>query len=479
MIQYNMEDVLRLNGIEPSNVSRNGRYQCPFCPGKGKKIEKNLGINLDNEKFNCFSCGVHGRGATLFHAYLNNLSTKEAYADIMQSLGMKDNENVRKHIERPVPQQEMVVQSKMASSDALDETYRSLICELKLTDKHRKDLINRGFMDSEIDTLEYVTFPKKKENGITPEYFDIPKRLLSHSCTLSGIPGFYKTKNKGVWCMSSFADGIIVPYRNFYNQICGIQIRRDDESLYSENEEETKRKYVWFSSNGLKEGCKAEVSIHYACDFTWNAKECHFQPLLKNDSIILTEGGMKADLAHAISGIPLIAVPGVSCANEPLRKNLKLLKAIGLKTVLLGFDMDIIMNYHVMEALINIKKIIKEEGLEYRDLTWNNEALLTDGTHIRLDYNQHFVLTVDYLNDLMESERLIDVLEKIQKFNIKNLFYALPNSKAATEENKNKFLQLKAECKKFNIEATPILWRLALKGIDDYYAFKKRNINYK
>ena len=80
MFPYKMVDVLTLNGIPYDNNRRSVRIICPFC-GKGK-LNKDMSIDLDSEKFNCYSCGISGRSATQFYALLNHMTTKEAYGEI-------------------------------------------------------------------------------------------------------------------------------------------------------------------------------------------------------------------------------------------------------------------------------------------------------------------------------------------------------------------------------------------------------------
>ena len=481
MIPYNLKEVLELNNISFNASQNNIRISCPFC--SSKKVNKNMGINLSEEKFNCFSCGVHGRGATQFHAYLNNISTKDAYQELMTQLGYFNSGNNSKSFpkrERTAPQIEApVMQSTEAKDDVKNKTYTMMISRMKLSKSHLEDLLSRGFTEEEIQNLGYVSYPKALDEGITPEYFDIPKYLTNHGAELNGIPGFYRTKNKNVWTLPKKKGGIMVYYRNFYNEITGIQIRKNNEDIkYDEETGEHEQKYTWLSSNGFKDGCKATSKVHFACDFEWNKEKMQFQPVIKNGIIVLTEGAMKADLTHAITALPLMAVPGVSCAFEALKKTIPLLKDIGLKKIVIAYDMDKVMNINVLESLEKMKKLIISFGVDVDDLYWSNEVVNTDGSHEQMDTAKTFVFTSETLSANIEASKLQHTLSRIISVNRNEILFALSSSKELTDENKNNFAMLKEACKKAGLNCKPVFWSLNLKGIDDYYACKQRNVSY-
>ena len=77
--------------------------------------------------------------------------------------------------------------------------------------------------------------------------------------------------------------------RDVKGRIQGMQVRLDSAK---------KRKFRWVSSAGLPEGCGAKTWVHLAGDP---------RPL-----VLLTEGPMKADVIHALTGQTVLAVPGVN-----------------------------------------------------------------------------------------------------------------------------------------------------------------------
>jgi hypothetical protein len=272
----------------------------------------------------------------------------------------------------------------------------------------------------------------------------------------------------------------MVCYRNFSNQITGIQIRKNDSDLVRDEETgETENKYRWLSSNGMKDGCKVSPQLHYATDFEWSRDIKNFQPVIKKGIIILTEGAMKADLAHCITGFPFIAVPGVSSANEALKSNIPKLKEIGLKKIIIAYDMDRVMNIHVTEALIKMREIIRSFGIEVEDLYWSNEAVNTDGSHEMIDVSKTFIFTAATASGKIEDNKLDEMLDKLTGMKISNILFSMKNTKELTCETKAIYRKLYEKCQKKNLYCKPVFWSLKLKGIDDYYACNNRNVDYR
>lgn len=474
MISYTLQDALRLSNIGFKGTSNSERISCPFC--SKKKINKNMGITYSSEKFHCFSCGVSGRGATEFYALLHNLTNKEAFAELNSSLGIENVSEV--HSSRPAPVIEAPIpQAKEVDDDIKNITYQNMLELMPLSDKHKMDLLDRGFLESEI--IGYGTYPAMKEEGITEEYFNIPKKLLSRGCTLEGVPGLYKTKNKQVWTLPNRKSCIMVPYRSFYNQIVCIQLRKNNEDLFRNEETgEVENKYSWLSSFGKNQGCKVSTRIHFACDFAWHADEKLFKPLIKNHRILLTEGAMKADLAHSISGFPFIAVPGVSSALASLAENIPLLKSIGVDTIVMAYDMDKLININVLTVLKQMKALIEENGMKVEEIYWSYKVMEMNKELSTIAVNSSFVFTPVTLQSAIDSENTDDIIEKAISMNRKQIVFALASSKDVSAKNKELYHYLISVCKKHKVAVKCVFWSLKLKGIDDYYAYKDRNVEY-
>lgn len=472
MVEVTLQEVLRMCNVDfPTGT--NVRIRCPFC--QNSKINKDFQIDFSTESFGCFRCGIRSRYGISFYALYHGISNKEAYQEIASQYGeSKTDTPIFKP--RVNPQAQINEDVSVAPAEVLDQTYRKLTEKLSLSEKNKEDLLSRGFTEDEIQSIGYVTYPKKEVDTYTKEYFSIPKELLDSSCVLQGVPGFFKTKNKDVWSLCARKGGILVPYKDFYNRIVGFQLRKNNEELDRDEETgECEYKYSWISSGGLKNGCKASAKIHYAVDFKWFPDEQCFKPDIKSNSIMLTEGAMKGDLAHAISGIPFICVPGVSSAQDALRENIPLLKSIGINTIAIAYDMDRVMNINVAKSLEAMKSLIESHGMKCLQTSWSNKMTHFDKRLEIMDVEQSFVITPDMRN--WNLEKLQKTLDEVKEIKTK-VYFAFKNSTEVTSENKEFYYLVEKECKKRGLYVTNVFWSLRLKGIDDYFAHKDRDIQY-
>lgn len=94
----------------------------------------------------------------------------------------------------------------------------------------------------------------------------------------------------------------------------------------------SKRKFRWISSIGKQDGTKAECWTHLAG--------------APQKTVILTEGPLKADIIHQLTGDTVLAVPGVNSLNH-LEEALVYLKEQGTVHIMTAFDMDYLTNPNV------------------------------------------------------------------------------------------------------------------------------------
>jgi hypothetical protein len=87
---------------------------------------------------------------------------------------------------------------------------------------------------------------------------------------------------------------------------------------------------------------------------------------LRKDTVRVTEGPLKADVATAISGVLTIAVPGVTL----WRQALPVLQVLQPARVLLSFDGDWRTNTHVTRALAQATQALVEAGYTVAVETW-------------------------------------------------------------------------------------------------------------
>lgn len=87
--------------------------------------------------------------------------------------------------------------------------------------------------------------------------------------------------------------------------------------------------------------------------------------------VVLTEGPMKADVIHALSGLTVLAVPGVN-ALQRLEESLTELRAQGVREIKTAFDMDYITNFHVQSAYDKLMALLGRMGFRYGTYVWDS-----------------------------------------------------------------------------------------------------------
>ncbi|MBO5069147.1 MAG: DUF3854 domain-containing protein [Roseburia sp.] len=340
MEKFHIWDVISVLNLPSAPSGRSSYYiPCPCCDSKPR--DKHLNINLRKEVFRCPKCGVSG-GIFDLYALYTGIPREDVREEVAERLGLSE-QSYR-------PQRRVVVkevkESPVADIAIRHKTYTALLEKLSLASDHKDNLLGRGLREDEITQLGYKTTPVV---GMTK----IAKELVQEGCELSGVPGFYQTE-ADTWKFTVNQRGILIPVRDGKRRIQGMQIRRDDVK---------KRKFRWVSSTELKNGCKAEGWTHLAGS-----------PL---KTILLTEGPMKADVIHALTGLTVLAVPGVNALTQ-LEIALKHLKEQGLQKIMTAFDMDMATNPHVQKGYQQLLLLLDEMGFSFGTYLW-------DGSYKGLD----------------------------------------------------------------------------------------------
>ena len=84
----------------------------------------------------------------------------------------------------------------------------------------------------------------------------------------------------------------------------------------------------------------------------------------------MTEGALKADLFHHLTGKSCLAMPGVN-SYQPFMEIVTLLKEKGVEKIYLAFDMDYKDKKEVKRAEDKIKEIILTAGFQFARAEWN------------------------------------------------------------------------------------------------------------
>ena len=343
MVEIHITDIIPLIGIpDPPNGRPVYNISCPCCDDNPRK--KHLNINLNKDVFCCPRCHFSG-GVFDLYSYYSGVDRKHAREVLMEKLGLKDSgpsyegsnqKQERRTITRPILQE---IELPLTDIDARHETYAALLGKLSLASDHRENLLSRGLTDEQIRTFGYKTMP-------VVGFSALAKQLQAEGYYLGGVPGFYHTK-EGAWTFVQERRGILIPARDQDGKIQGLQIRLDKIK---------KGKFRWISSIGKQDGCKAEGWTH----MIGNPKP----------TVLLTEGPLKADVIHYITGQTVIAVPGVNSLKH-LKETLEYLQSQGTTKVMTCFDMDYLKNPHVRDGYYNLANILAEVGIEYGTYLWD------------------------------------------------------------------------------------------------------------
>lgn len=343
MVEIHITDIIPLIGIpDPPNGRPVYNISCPCCDDNPRK--KHLNINLNKDVFCCPRCHFSG-GVFDLYSYYSGVDRKHAREVLMEKLGLKDSgpsyegsnqKQERRTITRPILQE---IELPLTDIDARHETYAALLGKLSLASDHRENLLSRGLTDEQIRTFGYKTMP-------VVGFSALAKQLQAEGYYLGGVPGFYHTK-EGAWTFVQERRGILIPARDQDGKIQGLQIRLDKIK---------KGKFRWISSIGKQDGCKAEGWTH----MIGNPKP----------TVLLTEGPLKADVIHYITGQTVVAVPGVNSLKH-LKETLEYLQSQGTTKVMTCFDMDYLKNPHVRDGYYNLANILAEVGIEYGTYLWD------------------------------------------------------------------------------------------------------------
>ena len=380
---FTIEDVVDFLGIEKKKGSRTSRSfdaKCPFCGD----TKYHLNVNTYSGVYKCVRCGTGGGTLDLFSrvymgAPLSSLDAKEVYKKLLECLG-KDGGAYR-----PYKKVEEVPLEKAAADDVLDRAYTAFLSLFKLSPLHRSNLLKRGLSEEEIEKNGYKSFGQLAsfansevvsefdrlrladlykghektrfyKGNYTVASYAIGRLLTKMGVDLCGVPGFFLFGEE--WCCV-IEEGMIIPTRNVFGQIVGLQIRKDKGDV----------RYKTFSSKGLPKG--AEVGI----------SRLHFpkaNPKLTGSTVYLTEGPLKADIAKYLlkdEKAYFLACQGVS-STTAISKCFKWLAKNGVKEVINALDMDKLTNINVMMASKKIAGIAKECGIKILNMYWDEEEAI-------------------------------------------------------------------------------------------------------
>lgn len=343
------------------------KMECPFCHKKWK-----MDVNISKGLCRCNACG-NGFNALTLHSTLCEISPKEAYKDLWKRYNGLSSD-VKAKVDKPVDTYHQEPPLKLWIRSLI---YREFLGKLELKSEHRENLLKRGLSEKQIELNAYKSVPEQDM-----DCSDILYNVMIRDDVRKELKGKKKIKLAGFeWKGDRFIaqarkSGILIPiivkrpldrYAYFNHEetqdedlISGFQIRFDEGKRYS-----------YYAAEGQFTGYE---SIHYRLPDSWidpNTMEFG-QPECR--TVILTEGGLKADVASCLSNdTPFIAVMGVN-NQKYLKDAVEMLKErYSTEEIVLAFDEDYVDNQNVAAALDKAKQTITEAGLSVRECHWPDE----------------------------------------------------------------------------------------------------------
>ena len=145
---------------------------------------------------------------------------------------------------------------------------------------------------------------------------------------MQGVPGFF-VDNTGKWTVRYFqrTAGIIVPYIGVDGLIQGLQTRLDVPIKGKDDPpDKVGMKYLWLASADKPMGVSSGSPVHFVGDP--NARV-----------VYVTEGALKADIAHALTDRTFAATGGAGCTAQ-LDDLFAFLSRNGTEEIVEAQDMD-------------------------------------------------------------------------------------------------------------------------------------------
>ena len=248
-----------------------------------------------------------------------------------------------------------IPQAERASPQEIHQTYFLMLEMLSLNSAHRTHLRSekRGLTDEQIDSLGFKS---------TPPYFlcrSLTERLIKQGCKVEGVPGFYLHEG-GYWTLkcSSRTAGILIPAVGIDGLIRGMQILLDVPFKDRDDPpEKAGTKYIWLSSSAKNMGVTSGSPVHFIGN-----------PFAR--TIYVTEGILKADIAHHLLNRSFVAVAGANNVQQ-LGPLFALLAQNGTELIIEAHDMDKYSNEMIAKGSSRIYLLAGQYGMECRRLTWN------------------------------------------------------------------------------------------------------------
>ena len=349
-INFDLLDTAELCGLDIKSrtlAKEEVEARCPYCNDHRYRMY----LNRITHMFFCQNCGTGGNAVTLY-ADCNPKGIRLTNYESYKALSAEP--SVRQY---DVPVIESRGEPPIRKLSERSEIYLEFLKLLRLEKDHLTNLLNRGLSTEIIKGNMYKSFPTDK----TERQWICDN--LAARYDLTDVPGFYRSG--GRWSIIGLKSGILIPICSKDNLIQGLQIRFDNPPVKritaadGKVTEKVGGRFRWLSTggNGFTDGTGITSYIHVTGD-------------VSSDTLYLTEGGMKADIASYLSGGRLfIGLTGV----QNVRYLKEIVTSLHPKRIVECLDMDVRTNPQVQRAQSKIQAICTPLCEEYKRFFWPKE----------------------------------------------------------------------------------------------------------
>ncbi len=341
--------------------------RCPYC--NDWKYRMYLSRDPENATWWCHNCGTGGNAVILyadFNPYHIQMTTKDAFEALMNEPRIQTGYS-------PYRDEQAIIQ-RIKPLHERSRIYLAMLNLMVLENGHRQNLRDRGLSDKIINGNMYRSVPTdwRFRQHITD--------ILASQYDLTGMPGFFTKDNQ--WRMAGKRSGILIPVCDHHNLIQGVQIRLDEpppkkvrlpDGSFAQKKGD---RFRWLSTSGqyYQNGTGVNSYIHVVGD-------------LISNTLYLTEGAMKADIASYLAGGALFAgLTGVQNVGYLA----DVIQQLHPRKIVDCIDMDKRTNPNVQRAQAKIQSISMSLCEEYRPFYWPPEQKGIDDYLLFLKLKQKY-----------------------------------------------------------------------------------------
>ena len=334
------------------NIRRRGPdyvyADCPICGDRRGKMNLNLTKNV----WRCNYCG-EGGGMLALYAKVYGVSSSAAYQEICDAL-QTGSAAPEYTVPYAAASSNEIPQAERASVQEIHRTFTAMMSALTLTPAHREHLRGkRGLTDAGIEQFGFKSTPPPQLCRT------LARRLAERGYTVQGVPGFYVDDyGKLTVKFHQRTSGILIPIHSVDGLLCGLQTRLDKPIRDKDDPPEKEGiKYLTLSSAGKKIGTTSKSPVHFVGD------PC-------SRVVYVTEGALKADIAHTLTGRTFAATIGAN-NTAGLDQLFAFLSRNGTEEIIEAEDMDKYRNPAVNRGAAKVHQLAIKHGMACRQLIWD------------------------------------------------------------------------------------------------------------